>query len=348
MKFKRIISVITGALFTLTVHAQNNQSAPGQPALHFKKLNPQLQYAFVVDKPTSTHPLDGDQVMLNMQAVCNNRLMFSTAQQFKGKPGVYGVAKPAFKGDLIEAIMQMTPGDSIVCLVNADSLFKNSKSKMPDFIKHGDKVQYFIKLVSIKPKVQVQKEQQAAFMKQLKEQQAKQKAAEAKQLLKDDKELKTYFANHHITPLKTASGLYYTIKQEGSGDKALVEDSVTMNYTGTLLNGTTFDSNTDTAFHHVQPFQFVLGKGAVIKGWDEGVALLKTGSKATFYIPSTLAYGQRAMPGSGANPKGIPANSILLFDVELLSSKHPEPKPVSVKTASADSLNVPLTKPAVK
>ena len=350
MKIFRINSLLASFLLCLVTIsiAQNKQpaSAPNN-AFNYKTINAQLQYAFIVNKPTKPNPQEGDQVMLNMQSVCNNRLMYNTAQAFKGKPGVYGVAKPAFKGDLIEAIMLMTPGDSIVCLVDAVSLFKNSKSKLPDFIKAGDKVQYFIKLVSIKPKDQVQKEQQAAFMKQMKEQQAKQKAAEAKQLIKDDKTLKDYFASKHITPIKTASGLYYTVKEEGKGDQALAGDSVTMNYTGTLLDGTKFDSNTDTAFKHTQPFQFVLGRGSVIKGWDEGVALLKSGSKAVFYIPSPMAYGAQARPGGGANPKGIPANSILLFDVELLSSKHPAPPPVivtptvdSIKTIKTDNLKV--------
>jgi FKBP-type peptidyl-prolyl cis-trans isomerase len=268
--------------------------------------------------------------------------MYSTAQAFKGKPGVYGVAKPAFKGDLIEAIMFMTAGDSMVCLVDADALYKNSKIKKPDFIKTGDKVQYFIKLVSIKPKELVQKEQQAAFMKQMNEQMAKQKAEAAKLVVKDDKTLQAYFTKKKIAPVKTASGLYYTIKEEGSGEKAMAGDTVTMNYTGTLLNGTKFDSNEDTAFHHVSPYTFVLGRGVVIKGWDEGIALLKTGSKATLYIPSGMAYGAQVRPGSAANPKGIPANSILLFDVQLMKSVHPIPPAPAPIEPKKDSVSKPL------
>ena len=343
--------VATGILFCLSASAQNSNPAkppvvnqqpvlPAQPSVTYKKFPSGLQYAFIVDKPGTLKPQDGDQISLNMQSICQNRLMYSTATAFKGKPGVYGVAKPAFKGDLIEAIVLMTPGDSIVCLVDADALYKNSKVKKPDFIKPGDKVQYFIKLVSIKPKEQVQKEQQAAFMKQMNEQMAKQKAAAAKQAVKDDKTLQAYLAKKKITAVKTSSGLYYNITAEGSGEKALPGDTVTMNYTGMLLDGTRFDSNEDTAFHHVSPYTFVLGRGSVIKGWDEGVALLKTGSKATFYIPSGLAYGLQTRPGSGANPKGIPANSILLFDVQLLKSVHPAP-PAPVKK---DSLAVPEQK----
>ena len=334
-----VLSFVVAAQKTTPPPVAAKVAPAPQPAFSYKKLNPQLEYAFIVNKPTTTHPKEGDQVMLNMQMVSNNRLMYNTSQAFKGKPGAYGVAKPAFKGDLIEAIMLMTPGDSIVCLVDADALFKNSKNKKPDFIKSGDKIQYFIKLVSIKPKEQFQKEQQAAFMKQMKEQQEKQKALAARQLIQDDKTLKGYFAKNQLTPAKTPSGLYYNVKEEGPGDKPMVGDSVTMNYTGTLLDGTKFDSNTDTAFHHVIPFSFVLGRGSVIRGWDEGVALLKTGSKATLYIPSSLAYGPQARPGGGANPKGIPANSILLFDVEVVSSKHPAPPPPPA--IKMDSLKMP-------
>jgi FKBP-type peptidyl-prolyl cis-trans isomerase len=286
MRLLRIHLLITNCILTFSAIAQNNQpAAPAPPppvsSFTYKTINPQLKYAFIVNKPTKPNPKEGDQVSLNMQSFCNNRMMYSTSTAFKGKPAVFGVAKPAFKGDLIEAISLMTLGDSITCVVDADALFKGSKSKLPDFIKVGDKLQYFIKLVSIKSKDQVQKEQNEAFMKQMKEQQEKQKAAEAKQLIKDDKTLKAYFTKNHLTPTKTASGLYYTIKEEGKGDKSNAGDSVSMNYTGILLDGTKFDSNTDTAFKHTQPLQFVLGRGAVIKGWDEGVALLKAGSKTS-------------------------------------------------------------------
>ncbi len=348
---QKIGFAFTGFLLCLIAAAQQPQQIkvtpqvqqPAPPVFNYKKLPSGLQYAFIVDKPTSAKPEEGGQISLNMLSQCNNRILYSTSMAFKGKPGVFGVAKPAFKGDLIEAIMLMTPGDSIVCLVDGDALFKNAKTKKPDFVKSGDKVQYFIKLVSVKSKDAVMKEQQAAFQKQMQQQLAQQKAAAAKQAVTDEKALQAYFTKNKITPVKTASGLYYTVKEEGSGVQPHTGDTVSMHYTGTLLDGTKFDSNEDTAFHHVQPFQFVLGMGRVIKGWDEGIALLKTGSKATFYIPSGLAYGAQARPGGGANPKGIPANSILLFDVQLLKTMHPVPPPAKTETQAApatDSLPV--------
>jgi FKBP-type peptidyl-prolyl cis-trans isomerase FkpA len=365
MLFKQCITVLL--LFNgMLVFSQSTKVTPSAPAAitgaapattpayNFTKINAFLSYAYVINSPTKIHPQEGDQVMLHLQSICNNRIMYSSWQANKGKPVSFGVTKPLFKGDILEAIVLMTPGDSIMCLGDAEVLFKNSKTKMPDFVKPGDKMQYFIRLVSIKSKEQVQKEQQAAFEKAYKLQQAKQKAAEAKQIAKDDKILKAYFVKKGITPKKTASGLYYTIKEEGAGIVPVANDTLIVNYTGTLLDGTKFDSNEDTAFKHATPYNFVLGRKAVINGWEEGFALLKTGSTATFYIPSTLAYGAQTRPGSPANPKGIPANSVLIFDVKLLNTKQPykpeteaEVMPASpyqkdtIKSEKRDSLNVP-------
>jgi FKBP-type peptidyl-prolyl cis-trans isomerase len=337
---QKIRLMIVCCLLSLLAVAQKTVSISGsqppvstQPSYNYIKLNPQLSYAFIINKPGTVHPQEGDQISVNMQSVHNNRVLFNTYTVFKGKPGVYSVNKPSFKGDFIEAVMLMTPGDSIVCMVDADALYKNTNNKKPDFIKSGDKMQYFVKLLSIKTKEQLQQEQQAAIMKQIKEQ-------EAKQLQADDKKLKTWFAGQHISPVKTKSGLYYTIKQEGSGERAMPGDTVIMFYTGRLLDGTKFDSNEDSAFFHVAPYQFILGRGAVIKGLDEGIALLKSGSKASFYIPSPLGYGAQVSPPVNANPKGIPANSVLIFDMQLMSIKHP----VAVATLpnKTDSLTTPV------
>jgi len=101
------------------------------------------------------------------------------------------------------------------------------------------------------------------------------------------------------------------ITTKGLGPNAKPGKKVTMNYTGKLLNGKMFDSNTDPAKGHVQPFTFTLGVGQVIKGWDEGVQQLKLGSKGTLFIPSGLGYGEH---GAGGD---IPPNAVLVFDVEV-------------------------------
>jgi len=94
----------------------------------------------------------------------------------------------------------------------------------------------------------------------------------------------------------------------GTGDEAVAGKKVTVNYAGTLENGTKFDSSYDRG----TPFSFNLGAGEVIQGWDQGVAGMKVGGKRKLTIPSSLGYGER---GAGA---AIPPNATLIFEVELL------------------------------
>jgi FKBP-type peptidyl-prolyl cis-trans isomerase len=91
-------------------------------------------------------------------------------------------------------------------------------------------------------------------------------------------------------------------------------DVVSMNYTGTLADGTVFDSNIDPKFNHVEPFDFTLGAGQVIPGWDKGIVGMKVGEKKTLVIPPEDAYGAK-----GIGP--IPGNATLTFQVELLAIK---------------------------
>ena len=105
----------------------------------------------------------------------------------------------------------------------------------------------------------------------------------------------------------TETGLVIEDKVIGDGDEAVSGKTVTVNYTGTLVNGDQFDSSIGRA-----PFSFPLGAGRVIKGWDEGVAGMKVGGKRILTIPPELGYGSR---GAG---NVIPANATLIFEVELL------------------------------
>ena len=107
----------------------------------------------------------------------------------------------------------------------------------------------------------------------------------------------------------TTSGLRYKITDKGNGNSAVVGKNVKVHYKGQLIDGTVFDSS----FKRNEPIEFTLGIGQVIKGWDEGLALLSEGDKARFIIPSDLAYGEAGAGGV------IPPNANLIFDVELVS-----------------------------
>jgi len=121
----------------------------------------------------------------------------------------------------------------------------------------------------------------------------------------DDELIVSYIADNQIDAVKTDSGLYYQILEEGTGDFPTIVDDVSVHYEGKLLDGTVFDSNLDS-----EPNLFPLAN--LILGWQEGLQLIQEEGKILLIVPSHLGYGSQAL-------SGIPANSVLVFNVELLS-----------------------------
>jgi len=161
------------------------------------------------------------------------------------------------------------------------------------------------------------KETMAAFEKDMTEKQkvaGEKNAAEGTKFLEENKKkegVKT-----------TASGLQYKSIKEGTGAQPKGNDTVTVNYRGTLINGTEFDSS----YKRGQPATFPLN--GVIKGWTEGLQLMKAGSKYQLFVPPNLAYGDRAVGPD------ISANSTLIFDVELIGVKPAEAGPTPAPSPS--------------
>jgi FKBP-type peptidyl-prolyl cis-trans isomerase len=131
----------------------------------------------------------------------------------------------------------------------------------------------------------------------------------------------------------TASGLQYEVLTEGTGAAPKATDTVTVNYKGTLMDGTVFDSSYDRG----QPATFVLNQ--VIPGWTEGVQLMKVGSKYKFYIPAALGYGERGAGGV------IGPNAPLVFEVELLSIGQPNAAPQQPLQNQGEGEQKPAEKP---
>ncbi len=124
-------------------------------------------------------------------------------------------------------------------------------------------------------------------------------------------ETKTLIASKDMSDeniITTPSGLKYVEIKEGTGDTPQTGQTVKVHYTGTLEDGTKFDSSRDRG----QPFKFNIGRGQVIKGWDEGLSTMKVGGRRKLIIPAELGYGARGAGGV------IPPNATLIFDVELL------------------------------
>jgi FKBP-type peptidyl-prolyl cis-trans isomerase len=280
----------------ITVTSCNAQNAG------FKKTANGLEYKIVKDEAGIQKPAIGDYMEFHIKSYVRfpkgDSNLFDSRKMNENKPVPYQVMPPQFKGDLTEGFMMLTKGDSAVFRVPVDSVIKAGNQLLPWMQKgKNQKIEYTVMVTTVKTSSQVQKEQQEAA---------------GKQIGIDEGLIKEHIAKNNINATRTPSGLYYVINSKGGGAVPKTGSTVSMNYTGKTLDGTPFDSNVLPEFKHVQPFEFKLGTGQVIKGWDEGIALLPKGSKATLFIPSTMAYG----PNS-PSPL-IPANAVLVFDVEVV------------------------------
>jgi FKBP-type peptidyl-prolyl cis-trans isomerase len=235
-----------------------------------------------------------DVVTLNLKYITSkDSIVFDSWKM--GKPIQLKIAKSSFKGDLMDGLTLLTVGDSASFLINADSLFtKTFGAPRPAFIDSSSFLSFTVKVISTTTDAALK---------------AEELKAEKENAMKENEVIAKYIADKQITPSKSSSGLMYIISEPGTGEQAQAGKTVKVHYTGRLLDGTKFDSSLDRS----DPIEFKLGQGMVIKGWDEGIALLKVGGKALLIIPSNLAYGSRGAGGV------IPPFSPLTFEVELVS-----------------------------
>jgi FKBP-type peptidyl-prolyl cis-trans isomerase len=254
------------------------------------------------EKGKGRKPEADDMVSVNLTVkLLDGTKIFSTDD--RGEPIEYQYGKDFDTRGLEEGVGMLQKGGKATLIV-------------PHQIAHGAQARgqiippyativYDVELVNMRSKEEYDREREEEAAKQ----RAKQEQLKNSEKAQRDK----YLADNNITVEPTASGLYYIETEEGTGMKAMAGNTVTVHYTGRLLDGTIFDSSVDRG----EPLSFRLGAGEVIKGWDEGIALMNEGGKATLIIPSDIAYGSR----DGGT---IPPYSTLVFDVELLSVEENE------------------------
>ncbi len=288
-------------VFVLAVITANTIYAQSKTAEGYTKLPNGLEYKMKYDAPGAVKPKVDDQLKVHIRMSLDDSLMMDSKKDNGGNPVEFALTEPMYDGDFISALMLFTPGDSGSVAVPLDKLLAEMKKKDPNMqlppnFNNKKYLRYDVQLVSVKTAEEMQKERDAAI---------------APQLAKDDILLKEYFSKNKLQPKKTASGLYYRVTTEGTGETIKKGQTAQMKYIGTTLDGKVFDANMGAEAKRTEALPVPVGKGQVIRGWDEGLQLLKKGSKATFYIPSPLAYGTQAMG------EMIPANSVLIFDVEV-------------------------------
>ncbi len=284
-------------------------------------IEPGMSYKFIT-KTEGEKAKVGDIVAFNATYTDDkDSILHSSLEQgmpiFAKKDSLWGTMK-AFE----DCLNMMSEGDSAIFTVPAKAIFKN---RMPPNVDTASVITVNVGMSEFMTEEEARKRmnefQTAQRQKQIDE--ARKAIIENGQELiaSEGKVIDEYLSVNNLKAKTTASGIRYVITEPGTGDNPQRGDTVKVNYSGYLLSGKVFDSSVEAvAKEHglyderrpYEPLEFQLGMGNVILGWDEGIGLLNKGAKGKIYIPSPLAYGER---GAG---KDIPANSILVFDVELV------------------------------
>lgn len=292
----------------------------------YKKTESGLRYKIHVDSTGGAQVEIGSVAMLHM-IYTNEKDTFDTFRQNYGQPIDVLIPESTFLGSLEEGLTMLTEGDSATFLVSSDSLYeKRFKAELPEGVEPGGFTTFHIKIVKVYSKdevaeerkkyeqMQVERNKQQMEMVEKYVQDMMDSAHVKRQLQKDEVIINQRLKKDNLKAQKTKNSVYYVMKEEAGNAKLQKGDTVSVNYTGRLLNGKVFDSSEGR-----RPFTLVLGMGQVIPGWEEALLKLGKGDKATIFIPSPMGYGARGIKDPN-NPDEyvIPDNSILIFDVEVL------------------------------
>lgn len=264
-----------------------------------------LEYKMLYDAPGNKKAKVGDFVRMHLKASMDDSLMSDSRKDNGGMPFDFPLQEPTFDGDFMSAVPMFSVGDSAIILLPVDKWMVEMTKKglvtdTPDVLRNRKYMKYEFHVVDIMTPEEKEKDNKANI------------AAQAK---KDDELLQQYFTKNNIQAKRTASGLYYRIVSEGTGETLKPGQTAEMKYIGSTLDGKVFDANMGKEAKRSEPFPVPVGAGQVIAGWDEGLQLLKKGSRAFLYLPSALAYGPKAMG------EMIPANSVLIFEVEVVGTQ---------------------------
>ena len=261
-----------------------------------------VYYKFFIQNDTTIKPQVGDGIAIQyiIKKESNDSAIVNSKDISRDGSGVlrFLLQSPTFKGSIEDGILMMHKGDSASFIFSADSFFlkTNKMKELPKFIRPGEYLTIYIKLVDIKTR------------KELEENQKKQEEELARLKEEEPQKLDTYLKEKNINVKPTPSGLYYIELKKGKGEKITVNTIVKVHYRGELIDGTVFDSSEGK-----EPISVTVGVGEVIPAWDEALQMMQKGSKAKIIVPSSIGYGAQT-----AGP--IPPYSTLIFTIEVIDA----------------------------
>ena len=282
--------------------------------MDYKKTGSGLLYKIFSDRKGDSVKT-GDFIKFHIENKVNDSIYNTT---FDKEPAYTQVSGFGNKYDISELWTKMRKGDSVIVIQALDTFLKKGV-QLPPEIKKGDKLIVVIKILEIF------KSEAAAS--------ADREKASLANLPAEKEAVKQYLAENKIEGVQeTPSGAFVKIIEPGTGNTIDSGNYVSVRYRGSLLSGNVFESNMDSTTRSKGPLSFTINVDRMAKGFTEGVRLLKKGSVAKIYIPSSLAYG------STGNPPAIGPNENIMFDIMVENVQEKAPAPTSVPPATIDTV----------
>jgi FKBP-type peptidyl-prolyl cis-trans isomerase FkpA len=248
---------------------------------------------------------NGDFIKFNITQKIKDSVYFTT----DGKMPIYMPVMEAqsAKYDVSELWTKLRKGDSVIATQLIDTFIKRNPQSVPPEFKNGDQIVTTIKILDIFASDSLARLDEE----KLKNEWLKSELAVVQKYVDDKK----------VPVEKTPSGALVHIIKPGEGNKIDSGKYVSIMYRGTSFSGKVFDTNMDSSFHHTDPYTFAAGQGAMIKGFDEAILMLRNGAEAMVYIPSMLGYGPRP------NSPDIKPYEHLVFEVRVVNVQDTPPAP---------------------
>jgi len=263
---------------------------------NYKKDPNGFRYKIITKNHEGTAVNKGNILTLKLKYFTQSDSLLFNSENLSSKFRVQ-VSDAGEDGMMQDALKKLNTGDSASFIIPAENFYRKTKrDSIPSFIFPDENLRFEVKIVDIVSEHQLNKEYKQYMLK---------KEAEEKQILKE------YITVENITQKPTVSGIYIIKLKTGKGNKAEMGKKITINFTGTFINGKVFDSSIDKG----KPVTFILGDEHVIPAWNEAIRNMKVGDKIKLIAPSETAYGQEGLQNY------VPPFSTLIYEIKLLNVK---------------------------